>query len=90
MLPPIYSPMVFQGFEQDPVFQLWLTTTFITPTSGSLTRDANGYIQTITNSLGTTTITRDADNLISSATNGTWTLTITRDANKYISSWSVV
>lgn len=60
----------------------------IIPISGSLTRDGNGYIQTITKGTTTLTITRDGNNLISSVTNGTWVLTINRSGG-YITSWSV-
>lgn len=58
--------------------------------SGTITRDANGYIETVARTGGKTyTVTRGADNYISSFTDGTLTWAVTRDANDRISEWSV-
>jgi len=57
--------------------------------SGTITRDGNGYISSITKTGGRTiTFTRDGDNYISSFTDSTNTWTITRTGG-LISSWSV-
>jgi len=61
----------------------------ITTLSGTITRDTNNYITSITKGTTTYTYNRDTNHLITSITDGTNTWTPIRNANNYITGWSV-
>lgn len=62
---------------------------FISKSSGTITRNVDGYISSVALTGRTLTITRDVDNYITSVTDGTRTWTYTRDENNRITSWTV-
>ena len=63
---------------------------FINTRSGTVTRDSDDFITTITKTGGRTiTFTRNSDNFITSATDGSRTWTFTRDSDNLLTSWSV-
>ena len=63
---------------------------FVNTRSGSITRDIDGKITSISKTGGRTiTINRDVDGNITSSTDGTRTWTYNRDINNQIESWTI-
>lgn len=65
-------------------------TDFVKTRAGTITRDGDGIITSISKSGGRTiTITRDGDGLVSSVNDGTRTFSFSRNASDQITSWTV-
>lgn len=67
---------------------------FISTSDGTVTRDADDKIETVTTDYCVTTLTRDGNGYLLTAVTvspqGTVTKTFTRDGNNKIASWTVV
>jgi YD repeat-containing protein len=75
------SPTISGTFTySNPVY----SKSFVSTSSGTYTRNANGYVTSYTQGKLTYTVTRDANNLVSSITDGIRTWTYSRDSNNYI------